>query len=42
MKVGGERKLIIPPNLAYGPEAIFPSIPAYSTLVFLTKLLAVK
>lgn len=37
MKVGGERELIIPPNLAYGPEAVFPSIPAYSTLVFFVK-----
>ncbi|HEU5061843.1 MAG TPA: FKBP-type peptidyl-prolyl cis-trans isomerase [Solirubrobacterales bacterium] len=37
MKVGGERELIIPPNLAYGPEAIYPSIPANSTLVFLVK-----
>ncbi|HEX5990221.1 MAG TPA: FKBP-type peptidyl-prolyl cis-trans isomerase [Solirubrobacterales bacterium] len=42
MKVGGERQLIIPPNLAYGPEAIFPSIPAYSTLVFLVRLVDVK
>lgn len=42
MKVGGVRKLIIPPDLAYGEQAIYPSIPAYSTLVFLVKLLAVK
>ncbi|HMI81335.1 MAG TPA: FKBP-type peptidyl-prolyl cis-trans isomerase [Solirubrobacterales bacterium] len=42
MKVGGERELIIPPDLAYGEQAIYPSIPAYSTLVFLVKLLAVK
>jgi peptidylprolyl isomerase len=42
MKVGGERELIIPPNLAYGPEAIYPNIPAYSTLVFLVKLVDLK
>lgn len=42
MKVGGQRELIIPPDLAYGEQAIYPSIPAYSTLVFLVKLLAVK
>lgn len=42
MKVGGERKLIIPPALAYGNEGIYPSIPPNSTLVFLTKLVAVN
>jgi len=42
MKVGGERELIIPPSLAYGPEAIYPNIPAYSTLVFLVKLVDLK
>lgn len=42
MKVGGRRKLIIPPDLAYGPEALWPSIPAYSTLVFLVELQDVK
>jgi peptidylprolyl isomerase len=42
MQVGGVRKLIIPPDLAYGDQGIYPSIPAYSTLVFLVKLLAVE
>jgi peptidylprolyl isomerase len=42
MKVGGRRQLIIPPGLAYGEQAIWPSIPSYSTLVFLVDLVGVK
>jgi hypothetical protein len=41
MKVGGRRKLVVPPGLAYGP-APRPGIPANSTLVFDVELLDVK
>lgn len=41
MAAGGERRIIIPPHLAYGKKSL-PGIPANSKLIFDVKLLDLK
>ena len=42
MKVGGQRRLVLPPELAYGAAGSPPAIPRNATLVFDIELLDVQ
>lgn len=42
MKVGGQRELIIPPDMAYGAQGSPPAIKPNETLVFVVDLLAIN
>jgi FKBP-type peptidyl-prolyl cis-trans isomerase len=42
MRVGGRRQLIVPPDLAYGPQGSPPDVPPNETLIFDIDLLKAK
>jgi len=42
MKVGGRRRLVIPPDLAYGERGAGAAIPPGETLIFVVDLLDVR
>lgn len=42
MRIGGVRRLVVPPALAYGPRGQPPTIPPSATLIYEIELLEIK